>query len=704
MHNQNNIAFQPDPGNAMGAQPNFANPGNLQQPMYHNQYDPHGIYDDNRQQHRNRYHVPFQDQHPPNLNYPPPPHPNMNAYQPPFHPDYFRGTHTQNHPNNQQPPSRDQYQNTHQYAHHNEHNRYDNHNSQTTLNTPNLPFTQQPQNIENAMVQHLDSLDKHTVATQDLLDHLANASRQSVRRDELHDIIHGMQRFNTSDAKRGPHVKPPIFSADNTMSFESWVKGIEEAFDHYNWSFDHPSRATIIPSLLSGLALLHYRKFSPQVKNNYASAIAKLEEKFGLSSKNPVVIFQQLERKQKPKEKVKDYTKDILQRMQDNDIQDEKFMLATYLKGLRSKIRTQVILMKPTSLLEAEQSAELVEQTAEEEDDTEDKTIANVKTVTFDDNRGRSHNRFEPSGYRNNREYQYDNRRRDYNRDNDRNGSLSRSLSRERYSRYGNERSRDYQTPPRFRYDNESRRSQSRERNYDFQNSRGRTPPNFDDRRYNSSRNFDRSYTQRNYDGNRNRSPSHFSNNYARSHTPPQFRNDYGQSRTSYPQNYRNSSPSHFANNSRGRTPPYYDQARGRTPPRYDQARGRTPPRFSDRNYGQSNMSPRYANNDNYNQNYNTRRTPPRYTDRGDYNNYSRQHTNSYSGQNNYHVNDTANRPPTPFREGMASTGSPPQVNEVNTEEHCFACGMAHAPGQHAPICQICGNKGHKATECACLN
>ena len=69
---------------------------------------------------------------------------------------------------------------------------------------------------------------------------------------------------------------------------------------------------------------------------------------------------------------VRDYTSALLKRMQDSGIIDDRFMLATFLKGLKPSIRAKVLLMNPQNVHEAQQSAETVEQSLQI-DDLDDK-------------------------------------------------------------------------------------------------------------------------------------------------------------------------------------------------------------------------------------------------------------------------------------------------------------------------------------------
>ena len=90
-----------------------------------------------------------------------------------------------------------------------------------------------------------------------------------------------------------------------------------------------------------------------------------------------------MERQQGTSESVRDYTKALLQRMQESNITDERFMMATYLKGLKASIRAKVLLMNPQTMQEAQHAAETAEQTLafEEVDDKVKSAISAIATL-----------------------------------------------------------------------------------------------------------------------------------------------------------------------------------------------------------------------------------------------------------------------------------------------------------------------------------
>ena len=219
----------------------------------------------------------------------------------------------------------------------------------------------QPAPLDPNMAAHIDSMDRSTELTHRLLERLSAECSHSVRKDELHDVIQGIQSMQVGQ-RRGPNVSLPHFTGDAASSFEQWGRDLEEKFEYLQWGIDHPNRVRIMPTLLEGLAKIKYRELPQGIQHDYHRLMAELSTLFGLPSKNAIFIYNQLERPQKQNESVHDYSRDILQRMHNNNITDERYMLACYLKNLKSQIRSKVLLMSPQTLAQAEQCAETVEQ------------------------------------------------------------------------------------------------------------------------------------------------------------------------------------------------------------------------------------------------------------------------------------------------------------------------------------------------------
>ena len=416
--------------------------------------------------------------------------------------------------------------------------------SNATENIPNMPFHSQNNTVlDPNMAAHIGSLERMTATTQELLQRLSIECSSAVRKDDLNDILRGMD----SVGKRGPGMDLPRFNGDSTSSFEEFATSLEEKFNHLNWSEDHPKRVTVMPTILSGLALIKYRQMSPEIRSNYCWVMNELKRQFGIQSKNALHVYNQLKRQQGGNESVQDYSKDILQKLYTNNITDERHMLATYLEGLRSEIRAKVLLMSPQTVSQAESCALTVQEALKYDDSN--------KTVVSAINQLQQQAHETHAAVNALRERGRVTFRNDY-----RNGYSSRNNSPSRYetSRYNR------QTPPRSYGDSQIRnRTPTRQ----YQNYRHQTPPrssyhgNYSQReapqgmsnhRNDHVENYDRnrSFTQGNYDRNRRdrsfsrdrfRNPRGRSNSFDRNE---QHHNDrFSRGRP----NYRNSD--HFATN-----------------------------------------------------------------------------------------------------------------------------------------------------------
>ena len=95
-----------------------------------------------------------------------------------------------------------------------------------------------------------------------------------------------------------------------------------------------------------------------------------LNNRFGLQSKNIMMRPQALNRKQQPHESVAAYSKDMFNIMERLQMKDDAANINQYLQGLKPEIRDRMLLMKPTSLRDAELNALLLEKSLETSPET----------------------------------------------------------------------------------------------------------------------------------------------------------------------------------------------------------------------------------------------------------------------------------------------------------------------------------------------
>ena len=520
----------------------------------------------------------------------------------------------------------------------------------------NAPFGQLPYNpaqLDPNMIAHMDSLDRSAEITSRLLERLTIECAHSVRKDELQDVMRGLENVRVNN-RRGPNVTLPRFSGDATSSFEEFWRDLEEKFNFLQWDHDHPNRVQVLPTLLDGLAKIKYREMPQRTRDNFSSVMRELQRLFGLESKNAIHVYQQLERPQRASELVCDYSRDILQRMQNSSITDERYMLATYLKNLRSNIRAKVLLMSPQTLAQAQQCAETVEATLAL-DDTEARLQATVselqrqnditqstlnslnqsKSVSFAQDRHRSHSR-------------------------------NRSSSRDRYDhgRYRQERQRvehrgnDYQYPYRSSRDGYNSHNRSPGDGYNAHNGR----------MYRDS--YDRSYDR--YYGSHDRDYASRGRDRSRDASRGRDRSHDG---------YRVRDRSHDGYRVRDRSHDGYRGRNGGTGRSHDRSRDRSDVNRYDRSQNfsgraRSRSHDRYDRSFDRNASYNRSPTP-----------YRRQQACMCEGAcagncDNYPARSSRDVPPA-------------------TDPYCNLCKENHPFGQHTSVqCFNCSKYGHVAQNC----
>jgi hypothetical protein len=149
--------------------------------------------------------------------------------------------------------------------------------------------------------------------------------------------------YSSNGMSKGPHIKLPTFNGEPDSSFESWEQSLDEGLNHLGWGETSLQRVTILPNLLTSMAKIYYRSLHSHIKDNFKETMAALQKKFGLTSKSAIHVYTRLERSQGANESVADYSSDILRRIQETDIRDDRYILSVYLKGLKPEIKAELI-------------------------------------------------------------------------------------------------------------------------------------------------------------------------------------------------------------------------------------------------------------------------------------------------------------------------------------------------------------------------
>ena len=138
----------------------------------------------------------------------------------------------------------------------------------------------------------------------------------------------------------------------------------------------------LLHQALTDRAFAFYQSLPEDVKSSMPSIFEALNNRFGLQSKNIMMRLQELNRKQQPHESVAAYSKDMLSIMERLQMKDDAANINQYLQGLKPEIRDQMLLMKPTSLRDAELNALLLEKSLETSPETQ--LLASLKSLTSD--------------------------------------------------------------------------------------------------------------------------------------------------------------------------------------------------------------------------------------------------------------------------------------------------------------------------------
>ena len=134
---------------------------------------------------------------------------------------------------------------------------------------------------------------------------------------------------------------------------------IDEYATYVKWS--ESQKVSSLPLLLQGRAKQIYQDLPPAAKSSWASVLSRLEESFGIDAATNILTFQKLDRIKGNDESVRDYAKDLLQRLRNAKITNDQHIMSCFFRGLLPNIRNQVIMMQPKSLSELEKFACIVE-------------------------------------------------------------------------------------------------------------------------------------------------------------------------------------------------------------------------------------------------------------------------------------------------------------------------------------------------------
>jgi hypothetical protein len=175
---------------------------------------------------------------------------------------------------------------------------------------------------------------------------------------ELASQVHQTPR---TPVNRGPNITLPEFTGAQNSSFERWARDLEVSFNHLGWGEADPQRRTILPTLLKKYARAEYDRIQDVQYMNFKEVMQALNKLFAHSEKPIHARYQHTARQQRENETVRNYSADILQRMEDCQMHSEESRVITYINGLLPHIRIKLACMEYNSLTQAISCAEKAE-------------------------------------------------------------------------------------------------------------------------------------------------------------------------------------------------------------------------------------------------------------------------------------------------------------------------------------------------------
>jgi len=130
-----------------------------------------------------------------------------------------------------------------------------------------------------------------------------------------------------------------------------------------------------LPTLLQKHAQIFYNSIPAHEKATYQGAMATMANYFSIRHQPPTTRAAKLQRKQGLTESVRDFSLEIVKRMQECQVTEPDRQLDIYMQNLREDVAKKVLLMCPSNLRHAQTCAEMVEHTMAM---TTDNSIAEV--------------------------------------------------------------------------------------------------------------------------------------------------------------------------------------------------------------------------------------------------------------------------------------------------------------------------------------
>ena len=180
-----------------------------------------------------------------------------------------------------------------------------------------------------------------------------NDDNMSILAASIKDLATNVHHAPHTPVNRGPNINLPEFTGAQNSSFERWARDLEVSFTHLGWKNADPQRRTILPTLLKKYARAEYDRIPDVQHMNFDEVMQALNKLFAHSEKPIHARYQHTARQQRDNESVRNYSADILQRMEDCQMHSEESRVITYINGLLPHIRVKLACMEYNSLTQA---------------------------------------------------------------------------------------------------------------------------------------------------------------------------------------------------------------------------------------------------------------------------------------------------------------------------------------------------------------
>ncbi|XP_028417213.1 uncharacterized protein LOC114541496 [Dendronephthya gigantea] len=150
--------------------------------------------------------------------------------------------------------------------------------------------------------------------------------------------------------------RPKSFSGFSYEDITDFIERFERYSKFYNWT--NAKKLSALMLLFEGPALAWLHTVPDETRNNYASLITALRQRFASPNEEFLQRQQLNDRKQGKSESLNSYTEDIIRRCSRLGLNDTNRMNC-FISGLNDELKSHVILNRPTTFEEAESLARL---------------------------------------------------------------------------------------------------------------------------------------------------------------------------------------------------------------------------------------------------------------------------------------------------------------------------------------------------------